>query len=104
VRYFFSDHLGSMDVVTNATGSNIQEESDYYPYGGERVIIDNLSGQRYKFTGKERDSESGLDNFGARYYSSSLGRFLSVDPSDLLPCFRTKLSMICAKVSGPLFL
>jgi RHS repeat-associated protein len=30
-------------------------------------------------TGKERDSESGLDNFGARYYSSSLGRFLSPD-------------------------
>ncbi len=35
----------------------------------------------YKFTGKERDSESGLDNFGARYNSSSMGRFMSVDPS-----------------------
>ncbi len=34
----------------------------------------------YKFTGKERDSESGLDNFGARYYSSPMGRFTSVDP------------------------
>src|SRR5882762_6561514 len=34
----------------------------------------------YKFTGKERDSESGLDNFGARYDSSSLGRFMSPDP------------------------
>lgn len=34
----------------------------------------------YKFTGKERDSESGLDNFGARYYGSSLGRFMQVDP------------------------
>jgi len=33
----------------------------------------------YKFTGKERDSESGLDNFGARYYGSNLGRFLSPD-------------------------
>jgi RHS repeat-associated protein len=33
----------------------------------------------YKFTGKERDSESGLDNFGARYDSSSLGRFMSPD-------------------------
>ena len=33
----------------------------------------------YKFTGKERDSESGLDNFGARYNSSSLGRFMSPD-------------------------
>ena len=33
----------------------------------------------YKFTGKERDSESGLDNFGARYFVSSLGRFMSPD-------------------------
>ncbi len=31
-------------------------------------------------TGKERDSESGLDNFGARYDSSSMGRFMSPDP------------------------
>jgi RHS repeat-associated protein len=34
----------------------------------------------YKFTGKERDSESGLDNFGARYNSSNVGRFMSPDP------------------------
>ncbi len=34
----------------------------------------------YKFTGKERDSESGLDNFEARYLGSSLGRFMSSDP------------------------
>jgi len=34
----------------------------------------------YKFTGKERDSESGLDNFGARYYGSSMGRFVQPDP------------------------
>jgi RHS repeat-associated protein len=34
----------------------------------------------YKITGKERDSESGLDNFGARYFTSSMGRFMSPDP------------------------
>ncbi len=34
------------------------------------------------FTGKERDSESGLDNFGARYDSSSMGRFMSPDPEN----------------------
>jgi len=33
----------------------------------------------HKFTGKERDSESGLDNFGARYFGSSLGRFMTPD-------------------------
>lgn len=39
-----------------------------------------LSDCRFKFTGKERDSESGLDNFGKRYYASSMGRFSSTDP------------------------
>jgi RHS repeat-associated protein len=34
----------------------------------------------HKFTGKERDGESGLDYFGARYYASALGRFMSTDP------------------------
>lgn len=38
------------------------------------------SEENYKFTGKERDPESGLDNFGARYDSSSMGRFMSPDP------------------------
>jgi RHS repeat-associated protein len=33
----------------------------------------------YKFTGKERDTESGLDNFGARYFGSTMGRFMSPD-------------------------
>ena len=35
--------------------------------------------QRYKLTGKERDSESGLDNFGKRYNASTMGRFMSPD-------------------------
>lgn len=38
----------------------------------------------YRLTGKERDSESGLDNFDARYFGSSMGRFMSPDPSGLL--------------------
>jgi RHS repeat-associated protein len=79
VHYYFSDHLGSSDVVTNATGATIEDESEFYPFGGERLIIDTLPDQQYKFTGKERDPESGLDYFGARYYSSSLGRFITPD-------------------------
>ena len=79
VHYYFSDHLGSSNVVTNATGATIEQESDFYPFGGERTITDLLPDQRYKFTGKERDPESGLDYFGARYYSSSLGRFITPD-------------------------
>jgi RHS repeat-associated protein len=37
-----------------------------------------------RFTGKEHDTESGLDNFGARYYSSSMGRFASPDPYEIV--------------------
>ena len=100
--YYFADHLGSSRVVTNATGQifddsdhyplgracvvmnatgAIQDESDYYPFGGERVVAAG-SGNAYKFTGKERDSESGLDNFGARYFGSTMGRFQSPDPQN----------------------
>jgi len=82
ILYYFSDHLGSSNVVTNATGTTIKEESDFYPFGGERVVTDTVSDQNYKFTGKERDSESGLDYFRARYYGSNLGRFLTPDWAD----------------------
>jgi RHS repeat-associated protein len=77
VHYYFSDHLGSASVVTNATGTTIEQESDYYPYGGERVL--SAGANNYKFSGKERDSESALDDFGARFYSSQLGRFMTGD-------------------------
>jgi RHS repeat-associated protein len=77
-HYYLSDHLQSTSMVVNATTGAIEEESDYRPYGGEQVISG--SGvNRYKFTGKERDSETNLDYFGARYYGSTMGRWLSAD-------------------------
>ncbi|MCU1303647.1 MAG: repeat-associated core domain protein [Candidatus Sulfotelmatobacter sp.] len=82
VYYFYSDHLGSMGVVTDALGQTIENESDYYPYGGERVITSALSDEDYKFTGKERDTGSTLDDFGVRYYTRSMGRFVSPDPQE----------------------
>ncbi len=79
VHYYFADQVGSADVVTNATGAMPPEQDiEYHPYGEQQVYTDTL-GQEYRFTGKERDSESGLDNFGARYYTSSMGRFMSPD-------------------------
>jgi RHS repeat-associated protein len=51
---------------------------DFYPYGGE-IVVSGSDANHYKFTGKERDTESGLDNFGARYYASSTGRFMTAD-------------------------
>ena len=77
VFYYFSDHLKTTDIVTNATGA-ILNESDFYPWGGELQFSANDS-NHYKFTGKERDSETNLDYFGARYYSNGLGRFITPD-------------------------
>jgi RHS repeat-associated protein len=52
---------------------------------GERTIAQGYGvydGIRQQFTGKERDTETGLDYFSARYYSSTQGRFTSVDPEN----------------------
>jgi RHS repeat-associated protein len=73
--FFHQDHLGSTRLVTLANKS-IYENMDFLPFGEQ---IAGSSGVTHKFTGKERDSESSLDYFGARYYSSSLGRFMSPD-------------------------
>jgi hypothetical protein len=65
VHYYFSDQLGSHGVIENATATACEQDIDYYPYGeAENDYCPNVC-QNYKFTGKERDSESGLDNFGA---------------------------------------
>jgi RHS repeat-associated protein len=77
VSYYFSDHLKTTDIVTDAQG-NIKNESDFYPWGGE-LQFTNSDSNHYKFTGKERDAETGLDYFGARYYSNGLGRFITPD-------------------------
>jgi RHS repeat-associated protein len=84
VHYYFSDYLGSHGVVENATASACEQDLDYYPYGGVENDYCPIVAQNYKFTGKERDSESGLDNFGARYDASSLGRFMSPDSLNTL--------------------
>ena len=77
LHYYFSDHLGSSRVVTSATGT-ILDDSDFYPFGGERPVTSSTDNP-YLFTGKERDTESGLDFFIARYYSPAQGRFLQTD-------------------------
>jgi RHS repeat-associated protein len=77
VFYYFSDHLKTASVITDSAGV-IRAESDYYPWGGELQFVANDS-NHYKFTGKERDSETQLDYFGARHYSNGLGRWVTPD-------------------------
>ena len=78
VHDYFSDHLGSASVITDALG-NITRQDFYFPYGGELPTPTGSDSNHDKFTGKERDAESNLDNFGARYYTSNIGRFMTPD-------------------------
>ena len=77
---YHSDHLGSATWITTKTGQPV-EYLHYMPYGelwrDQRATSYN---ERFRFTGKERDSETEYDYFGARYYSSTLSLWLSVDP------------------------
>jgi RHS repeat-associated protein len=79
--YYVEDLLGTSRVVTGNTGA-VCYDGDFYPYGGERPYT-NSCPQNYKFEGKERDTETGNDDFGARYYSNRFGRWLSADWSNV---------------------
>ena len=78
-EFVHTDNLGSIRLLSS-TNQSVQESDDYYPFG-EPIVAG--TGDGLKFTGKERDSESNLDYFGARYYGSSLGRFMTPDLDDL---------------------
>ena len=83
VEYFHLDAVGNIRAVTDASG-NVIERHDYLPFGdewcGAAVCAAPTPGQPRRFTGKERDRETGYDYFGARYYSGRVGRFTGVDP------------------------
>jgi RHS repeat-associated protein len=81
IYYYAQDFLRTSRVLMTSAGA-LCYDADFYPYGGE-YIFTNTCSQNYKFTGKERDTESNLDNFGARYFSSILGRFMSPDPDNV---------------------
>ena len=79
--YNSNDHLTSASVITNVSGGVVQK-LDYLPFGSERVNV-KTSGfdTRFTFTDQEKDDESGLMYYGARYYNPVIGRFTSVDPA-----------------------
>jgi RHS repeat-associated protein len=81
--WYHGDHLESAQAVTNVRGEEY-ERIEYTPYG--EIWIDNASAASnldipYRFTGKERDTETGLYYYGARYPDSKTGRWLSTDPA-----------------------
>ena len=86
--YLTSDHLGSTRVVTNSEEAVVARH-DYLPFGEEIMLLaggrtkplgyTDTDDTRQKFTSKERDLESNLDFFEARYFSAPQGRFTSPD-------------------------
>jgi RHS repeat-associated protein len=82
-QLYVEDLLGTSRVITTNAGV-VCYDADFYPYGGERTPYTNTCTQNnYKFEGKERDGETGNDDFGARYYSNRFGRWLSADWSSV---------------------
>jgi RHS repeat-associated protein len=76
VTYQLGDHLGSSNVVIDGTGEWIRRE-EFYPYG--ETCFGSFYRKRYRFTGKERDEESGLSYHGVRYYAAWLLRWISCE-------------------------
>ena len=79
VEYYHVDAIGSVRAVTNTAGQ-VVERHDYLPFGEEWNPPTITTGTPKRFTGKERDEETNLDYFGARYYSAKTARFTTVDP------------------------
>lgn len=83
-QYYIKDYLGSIRMTIDEKTFEVISAQDYFPFGG---IMENRSyttggniNDKYKFTEKERDTETNYDYFGARYYDSELGIWRSVDP------------------------
>ena len=81
--YLTADALGSTRMITDETATP-RECHDFLPFGEEITrsagCYATTTSNTLKFTGKERDQETGLDYFGARYLSSAQERWTTVDP------------------------
>jgi RHS repeat-associated protein len=86
IRYQCSNHLGSAILELDDAAKIISYE-EYYPFGSTSFqSVDSnreVPARRYRYTGKERDEESGLYYHGARYYAPWLGRWTASDPKGL---------------------
>jgi RHS repeat-associated protein len=80
-RYVHPDHLGSTNVVTDASGT-IAQLFDYYPYGATRVSSSTFpTNEKRQYIGQFSDAQTNLDYLQARYYDSARGQFISQDPT-----------------------
>ena len=77
VQFHLGDHLGSSNVVVDSGGALTNRE-EFTPYG--ETSFGSFTKKRYRFTGMERDEESGLNYHSARYYAAWLAMWVSCDP------------------------
>jgi RHS repeat-associated protein len=86
VRYQLCNHLGSSAVELDSNADVISYE-EYFPFGASSYRASRTVGEiplkRYRYAGKEDDSENDLSYHGARYFASWLGRWISPDPAGL---------------------
>lgn len=84
VRYQLHNHLGSATLELTDTAKVISYE-EYHPFGTTAYQANNkdikAASKRYRYSGKERDEESGFYYYGARYYAPWLGRWFNCDPA-----------------------
>src|SRR6185369_2702021 len=82
-RYQYSNHLGSACLEIDNEAAIISYE-EYHPYGTTAYRATNsdidVPPKRYRYTGMERDEESGLSYHNARFYAQWLARWTSPDP------------------------
>jgi len=78
--YYYKDHLGSITAVMDGASGTITQAQDYDAWGDICRTYSTTDTTINKFTGKERDTETGYDYFGARYYDSRISVWLSPDP------------------------
>jgi RHS repeat-associated protein len=85
IRFQHDNHLGSALLELDDQAAVITYE-EYYPYGSTSfgATSSEVSKKRYRYTGKERDEETGFYYHGARYYAPWLGRWTACDPAQLM--------------------
>jgi RHS repeat-associated protein len=83
LHFYLNDPLGTRRAQTDYAGV-LEQTCQSLPFGdGLNCSGSTIAPTEHHFTGKERDAESGNDYFEARYYASSMGRFMSPDPTPL---------------------
>ena len=111
-RYYIRDHQGNIRGVTDGRG-NIEQQNDYYPFGGMMASSTGGAVQPYRYTGKELVRFQGLDwlDYGARWYDPAILRWNGVDElaekytpvSPYVFCLNNPLSFIDPDGNNPIF-